>query len=76
MNQKTKVLNALSKGTEITAKQLASRFKIASPTKVISLLRQEGYSIQLKQGVDSKGRTNSKYFLKAKTSTKRSAAHA
>ena len=36
INQKEKVLNVLSEGREVTAKQLSSQFGIGSPTKVIS----------------------------------------
>ena len=63
MNQKTKVLNALREGREITAKQLASQFNIGSPTKVISELRQEGHAIYLNHRVDTKGRETMKYRL-------------
>lgn len=63
MNQKQKVLNVLKEGREITAKQIASQFKIGSPTKVVSELRRDGYAIYLNDRVDTKGRETQKYRL-------------
>lgn len=63
MSQKQKVLNVLQNGREITAKQLAAEFNIASPRKVISRLRQEGYAIYLNKHQDTKGRVTHKYRL-------------
>lgn len=63
MSQKEKVLNVLQNGRQVTAKQLASEFKIASPRKVISLLRQEGHAIYLNKHTDTKGRVTQKYRM-------------
>ena len=63
MTQKQKVLNVLKEGREVTAKQLEGQFGIASPTKVISLLRREGHAIYLNKRVDTKGRETMKYRL-------------
>lgn len=63
MNQKQKVLNVLTEGRELTAKQLSSQFGIGSPTKVISELRRDGHAIYLNRRVDTKGRETQKYRL-------------
>jgi transcription initiation factor IIE alpha subunit len=63
INQKEKVLNVLSEGREVTAKQLSSQFGIGSPTKVISELRRDGHAIYLNRRVDTKGRETQKYRL-------------
>lgn len=63
MSQKQKVLNVLQSGREVTAKQIAAEFNIASPRKVISNLRQEGYAIYLNKHQDTKGRVTHKYRL-------------
>lgn len=63
MNQKQKVLTVLQEGREITAKQIASQFRVGSPTKVVSELRRDGYAIYLNKRVDTKGRETQKYRL-------------
>ena len=63
INQKEKVLNVLSEGREVTAKQLSSQFGIGSPTKVISELRRDGHAIYLNRRVDTKVRETQKYRL-------------
>lgn len=63
MTQKDKVVTALKTGREMTAKQIGAQFKIASPTKIISELRREGYAIYLNRRVDTKGRETMKYRL-------------
>jgi predicted ArsR family transcriptional regulator len=63
MTQTKRVLEALLAGNELTAKQIASRFGIASPTKVVSLVRQEGYAVYLNKHTDTKGRVTHKYRI-------------
>jgi len=63
MNQKSKVLAILKEGREVTAKQLSGQYGVGSPTKVISMLRREGYAIYLNKHVDTVGRETSKYRL-------------
>lgn len=63
MTQKERVLASLQKGNSMTAKQIAARFKIASPSKVISRIRQDGHNVQLAVHKDSKGRVTNKYSL-------------
>lgn len=63
MSQKSKILNVLKEGRELTAKQISSQFQVGSPTKVISELRRDGYAIYLNKRVDTKGRETMKYRL-------------
>jgi hypothetical protein len=74
MTQKKRILTSLSSGKELSAKQLTSLYKIASPTKVISTLRAEGHKIQLKKHTDRSGRTTSKYHLVSKSTRKTATA--
>jgi|TARA_R110000803_G_scaffold30857_1_gene69227 hypothetical protein len=59
----SKVLTALSNGTELTAKQIKSRFGAGNPAAVIQALRFSGYSIYLNTHTDTKGRVTNKYRL-------------
>jgi predicted ArsR family transcriptional regulator len=79
MNQKQRVLTAL-KSSKMTIKQLATRLKIASPSKVISMLRNDGFNVR-SELIASKGqgRPANRYFVApsaraAKRSTKRASA--
>lgn len=51
-----KVLQALDSGKELTAKQIASRFRVANPHHTIYVLRNEGYKIELVVGKNKVGR--------------------
>lgn len=63
MTQTQRVLEALKAGEELTAKQITARFGVASPTKVISNVRQEGFAVYLNKHVDTKGRITHKYRI-------------
>lgn len=64
MSQRDKLRQALFNGRELTAKQITAQFGIASPSKVVSLLRMEdGLPIYSNKSVDSKGRVKFKYRL-------------
>lgn len=58
-----KVLTALESGQELTAKQIASRFGVGSPGRVVHSLRMAGNAIYLNTHTDTKGRTTRKYRL-------------
>ena len=59
-----KVLNALMSGTELTAKQITSRYGVKNVRAVMSKLRTEGYPIFLNKKVSSfDGQTYNKYRL-------------
>lgn len=63
MTQTKRVLEALLAGNELTAKQISARFGVASPTKIISLVRQEGHAVYLNKHTDTKGRVTHKYRI-------------
>lgn len=64
MTQKEKLRRAFFNGAELTSKQIASRFSIASPTKVVSQLRlEDGLPIYANRRVDTKGRETTKFRL-------------
>jgi hypothetical protein len=47
----------------MTAKQIAARYNVGNPGRVVHYLRQQGYSIDLNTHVDTKGRVTNKYSL-------------
>jgi predicted transcriptional regulator len=61
--QSAKLVHALEKGEELTAKQIASRFNIANPTAVIANLRNEGHVIYTNTRKNHRGETVSKYRI-------------
>lgn len=64
MTQKSKLRQAFFNGAQLTSKQIRSQFKIASPTKVVSLLRlEDGLPIYANKHVDTKGRETIKFRL-------------
>jgi predicted ArsR family transcriptional regulator len=63
LTQTKRVLAALQSGEELTAKQIAARFRIASPTKVVSNIRYEGHAVYLNKHTDTKGRITHKYRI-------------
>jgi len=63
MTQTKRVLAALQAGEELTSKQIAARFRIASPTKVVSNIRYEGHAVYLNKHTDTKGRITHKYRI-------------
>jgi len=64
MSQKSKLAQAFINGAELTSKQIRAQFKIASPTKVVSMLRlEDGMSIYCNKRVDTKGRETHKFRL-------------
>jgi len=63
MTKTAKVLNAFLSGKEMTAKQIAARYSVGNPGRVVHYLREQGWNIGLTAHVDSKGRTTNKYSL-------------
>lgn len=63
LNQTQRVLTALQSGESLTAKQIAARFKVASPRKIVSNIRYEGYAVYLNKHTDTKGRITHKYRI-------------
>lgn len=64
MSKKIKLLEALQKGEELTARQIAARFKLANPRAAISSLRvDDGFAIYANQRKNAKGAVSTKYRL-------------
>ena len=62
--QATKVIAALENGTELTAKQMSSRYGVKNARALVSSLRMQGYPVYLNKRVSTfDGETYSKYRL-------------
>ena len=59
-----KVIAALEKGTELTGRQIESRYNVANARALISSIRMQGYPVYLNKRVSTfDGETYSKYRL-------------
>ena len=59
-----KVIAALENGTELTARQIESRYSVANARALISSIRMQGYPVYLNKRVSTfNGETYSKYRL-------------
>ena len=56
-----RVLEVLSTGEELTAKQIQARFGVGNARATISALRMKGVPIYANTRTDSKGRVKTKY---------------
>ena len=65
MSLKSKILSRLQEGQEVSAKQFAAQYNVATTTvgARVSELRREGFSIYNNKHTDSKGRTSMKYRI-------------
>jgi predicted ArsR family transcriptional regulator len=63
LTKQARVLEALQKGEQLTAKQIAARFSVANPTATISNIRFAGYAVYANEHTDTKGRVTTKYRL-------------
>lgn len=71
ISKRARVLTALVKGEQLTAKQITSRFKVANPSATISdLRRRDKQNVVVTRTTTKNGVTTSKYMLKTVTSTK------
>ncbi len=61
MSKKIKLLGTLQNGREMTAKQIASTYRVSNPYDVVYRLRQDGERIYLNQRTNSKGVVTNKY---------------
>lgn len=57
------LLEALQRGEQLTAKQIAHRFNIGNPTAHVSYLRYSGFPIYANKHTNKRGETNTKYRL-------------
>lgn len=69
MSQVLKVEAALLNGEELTAKQITSRYGAASPSKVISMVRQRGNAVYLNTRVNKSGEVTRKYRIGTPTAS-------
>jgi hypothetical protein len=65
---------ALRNGGQLTAKQVASRFRVVNPHDLVYRLRNAGMDIELNSRINSKGDTVLFYSLPQRTASKRRAA--
>jgi hypothetical protein len=67
-----RLLTTMRSGTELTAKQIAARFRISQPYHLIYRLRENGFQIELVERTNSKGQSKNFYRLieKSKRRTK------
>ena len=61
MSKKVKLLNTLQHGREMTAKQIASTYRVANPYDLIHRLREDGERIYLNPRTNSRGVVTTKY---------------
>ena len=63
VTKQSRVLEALTKGEELTAKQIAARFGVKNPTATISDLRLSGFAVYANKRTNKLGGTYTKYRL-------------
>ena len=69
-----RLLTTMRSGTELTAKQIAARFRISQPYHLIYRLRENGFQIELVEKTNSKGQSKNFYRLIEKTKRRVKAA--
>ena len=63
MSKMDRVLEVLSTGEELTAKQIEARYGVGNARSTVSALRMKGYPIYANTRTDTKGRVKTKYRL-------------
>ena len=63
MSKMDRVLEVLSTGEELTAKQIEARYGVGNARSTVSALRMKGYLIYANTRTDTKGRVKTKYRL-------------
>jgi hypothetical protein len=69
-----RLLTTMRSGTELTAKQIAARFRISQPYHLIYRLRQNGFQVELVERTNSKGQPKNFYRLIEKSKRRAKAA--
>ena len=69
-----RLLTTMRSGTELTAKQIAARFRISQPYHLIYRLRQNGFQVELVERTNSKGQPKNFYRLIEKSKRRVKAA--
>jgi len=54
---------ALRSGSQLTAKQIASRFNVVNPYDLVYRLRNDGFRVRSLETTNSKGETKPRYAL-------------
>lgn len=62
-SQMQRVLNALTDGEELTARQIASRYSAGNPYDVVRQIREAGYAVYCNTRTNSKGESKGFYRL-------------
>lgn len=76
MSQSAKLLNILTTGEQVTAKQIRNRTGAKNPYETVRRLREQGYAIYCNERTNSKGETKSFYRLGTPTRAMVAAAYA
>lgn len=63
LTKQARVLEALKKGEQLTAKQISSRFNVKNPTATISDIRSNGFAVYANKHTAANGVTTTKYRL-------------
>lgn len=63
MSKQAKLLNHLSNGAEVTARQIAGSFGIAHPASAIRSLREQGHCIYSNKATLADGTQTTKYRI-------------
>ena len=63
LSKTSRLADALRSGEQLTARQIAARYRVANPYNMVYTLRCEGANIELVTRSNSKGVTNRFYTL-------------
>ena len=63
MSKHAKLLNHLSAGNEVTAKQIEGYFGLKSPSRAINYLREQGHCVYANKATLSDGTQTTKYRI-------------
>lgn len=63
ISKTSRLAQALADGAELTAKQIAARYRVANPYNMVHVLRNEGFNIRLVTRENSKGAVNRFYTM-------------
>lgn len=74
VSKSDRLATALCEGAQLTARQIASRFRAANPHDLVYKLRSIGMAIDLNTRMNSKGETVQFYALAQRKTSKRKAA--
>lgn len=73
ISKTTRLANALMSGEQLTARQIAARYRVSNPYRMVYTLRSEGANIELITRANSKGVVN-RFYTMVQPDTKRKAA--